>query len=254
VAAAFLARVSARAVAALAAGTREVTGVLAHAKLLSHSGQRATYKLWHVVIEGQEYTFSPRELRGSGAARLRPGQRAVVHLAGGRELVRLAVDSGAPLPARSALPPPASEPAPLSERDIARVTAWASRRAGLLLAFVVGLSALVASRGGPVTALHAIFAVLIGGLFWAFAGAARTVRAARALVPGTATRYLDGALRHDAGVLRNTYLGTQRVGDAGRPRAPRLATRARARVVTLPVADLNLPETLVAVEWVAATD
>lgn len=57
----------------------------------------------------------------SRTARLRPGQRAVVRLVGGRELVRLAVDYAAPRPARAALAPPVGEPAPLSERDVARV-------------------------------------------------------------------------------------------------------------------------------------
>lgn len=95
---------------------------------------------------------------------------------------------------------------------------------------------------------------MVGGLVWAFAGAVRLLLVARALAPGTPTRYLSGALRQDAGVLRDTYLGLERLGDAGVPSAPRLATNARARVVVLPVPDRNKAETLVAVEWLEATD
>ena len=254
VGAALLLRVTARAVGALAAGTRETVGVITHAKELTHAGQRTRYRLWHVVVDGQEYTFAPSELRGSGTTRLRPGQRAVVRLVGGRELVRLAVDHAAARPARAALAPPVGEPAPLSERDVARVTAWATRRAAVPFVFVVGLVAIVASRGGPVDGLHALLAVLVGGLLWAFAVAARLLLVARALEPGTPTRYLSGALRQDAGMLRDTYLGMERLGDAGVPSAPRLATTARARVVVLPVPDRNKAETLVAVEWLEETD
>ncbi len=254
VGAALLLRVTARAVGALAAGTREIVGVITHAKELTHAGQRTRYRLWHVVVDGREYTFAPSELRGSRTARLQPGQRAVVRLVGGRELVRLAVDHAAPRPTRAALAPPIGEPAPLSERDISHVTAWATRRAAVLFAFVVGLVALVASRGGPVDGLHALLAVVGGGLVWGFAGAARLLLVARALAPGAPTRYLSGALRQDAGILRDTYLGMERLGDAGVPSAPRLATTARARVVVLRVPDRDKAETLVAVEWLEETN
>lgn len=257
VGAALLARMSVQAITALAAGTREIEGPITQARVLSHSGQRVNYTLWHVVVDGQEFTFSPRELRGTGASWLRPGQRVVVRVVGvgaDVELVRLAVDTGARCPPRAVLSIADAAPAPLSAQEISRVTAWAARQAGVPLALAVGLLTLIVSRGGPVNALHAIFAVIIGALLWASGTAARKVLAARALAPGTATRYLHGALRQSAGLLRDTFLDGQRLGDAGVPRAPRLATTARARVVTLPVPDQHHPETLVAVEWVEALD
>jgi len=52
--AALLLRSTARAISALAAGTREIIGTITHAKRLTHRGQRTTYELWHVVVEGQE--------------------------------------------------------------------------------------------------------------------------------------------------------------------------------------------------------
>ena len=214
-------RSSARAGLALARGTREVVGVISHAKELTHAGQRASYRLWHVALDGREHTFAPSELRGSGAARLVPGQRAKVRLVGGSELVLLAVHTGMPVPRRASLPSPRGTAAPLSENDIAQVTAWASRRVALFLAFLVALVALVASRGGPVSALHAIFAVMIGGLAWGGAASVRLLLAARALAAGSATRYLDGALRRAPGLLSDTYVGIHRVADAGASPAPR---------------------------------
>lgn len=104
------------------------------------------------------------------------------------------------------------------------------------------------------SALHAIFAVMIGGLAWGGAASVRLLLAARALAAGSATRYLDGALRRAPGLLSDTYVGIHRVADAGAPPAPRLRRGARARVVALPVPDRGARETLVAVEWVDATD
>ncbi len=255
----WLLRSSVRAGASLLRGTREIVGVIEHAKQLTHSGQRASYRLWHVVIDGQEYTFAPSELRGSGAHRLRPGQRASVRVVGDREVVRLSVARlsvarGAAYRKSPSLAPPRGEPAPLSSEDIGRVRAWAVRRAAVFALFALGLGGIVASKGGPLTVLHALFALLIGGLAWGLADATRTLLVARSLVAGKSTRYVEGSLRQDDGMLRDTFLDGQRIADAAQPGAPRLATKARARVVALPVPDRGQPELLVAVEWVDATD
>jgi hypothetical protein len=230
--------------------TRETIATISSAKELTHSGQRASYTLWHVMIDGFEHAIEPRALKGSGAARLRPGQRVAVRVVGST-LVRLAVDKTmTPLPV--GLKAPIGEPAPLSEQDIARVLAWATRRIGIVLVLLGALVAMLVATPGAITVLHVLLSVLAIGPLFVIAGDLHTIRAVRRLGPGAPTRWVAGDVRLSPGLLSRTFVGGEELSDAAVPRAPRLASKARARVIAVPRYD-SKREALVALEWVDAT-